>query len=60
MLRKTKNSIEFVQNKGVNPVYVARQAILDVNKQVVAYELLFRNNNIQAIESIKLAKYFGY
>ena len=29
MLRKTKNSIEFVQNKGVNPVYVARQAILD-------------------------------
>lgn len=27
-------------------VYVARQAILDVNKQVVAYELLFRSNNI--------------
>ncbi|MDS0525128.1 HDOD domain-containing protein [Clostridium sp. SHJSY1] len=26
-------------------VYVARQAILDVNKEVVAYELLFRNSN---------------
>ena len=27
-------------------VYVARQAIFDINKKVVAYELLFRNNNI--------------
>lgn len=27
-------------------VYVARQAIFDINKEVVAYELLFRNNKI--------------
>lgn len=26
-------------------VYVARQAIFNVNREVVAYELLFRNNN---------------
>jgi c-di-GMP-related signal transduction protein len=34
-------------------VYVGRQAILDVNKQVVAYELLFRNNNINKFISIE-------
>lgn len=34
-------------------VYVARQAILDINKQVVAYELLFRNNNINKFIPIK-------
>jgi c-di-GMP-related signal transduction protein len=34
-------------------VYVARQAIIDANKQVVAYELLFRNNNINEFISIK-------
>nr|WP_312290562.1 EAL domain-containing protein [Clostridium chromiireducens] len=27
-------------------VYVARQAIFDINKEVIAYEVLFRNNNI--------------
>lgn len=27
-------------------VYVARQAIFDINKKVVAYELLFRNSNV--------------
>lgn len=27
-------------------VYVARQAIFDINKEVIAYELLFRNNKI--------------
>lgn len=34
-------------------VYVARQAIFDINKEVIAYELLFRNNNINEFVSIK-------
>jgi EAL and modified HD-GYP domain-containing signal transduction protein len=34
-------------------VYVARQAIFDINKQVIAYELLFRNNNINKFISIE-------
>lgn len=34
-------------------VYVARQAILDTNKQVVAYELLFRNNNVNNFAYVK-------
>lgn len=39
---------------GINmDVYVARQAIFNTNKEVVAYELLFRNNNINEFISIK-------
>lgn len=34
-------------------VYVARQAIFNINKEVIAYELLFRNNNINEFTSIK-------
>ena len=34
-------------------VYVARQAIFDINKEVIAYELLFRNNNINKFSSIE-------
>lgn len=34
-------------------IYVARQAIFNINKEVVAYELLFRNNNINEFISIK-------
>ena len=34
-------------------VYVARQAIFDINKEVIAYELLFRNNNINKFISIE-------
>lgn len=34
-------------------VYVARQAILDVNKKVVAYELLFRNSNINKFIAVE-------
>jgi c-di-GMP-related signal transduction protein len=34
-------------------VYVARQAIFDINKQVFAYELLFRNSNINKFVSIE-------
>lgn len=34
-------------------VYVARQAIFNINKEVVAYELLFRNTNINEFISIK-------
>lgn len=34
-------------------VYVARQAIFNINKQVIAYELLFRNNNINEFTSVK-------
>jgi c-di-GMP-related signal transduction protein len=34
-------------------VYVARQAIFDMNKEVIAYELLFRNNNINKFVSIE-------
>lgn len=34
-------------------VYVARQAIFDINKEVVAYELLFRNNKINEFALIK-------
>jgi c-di-GMP-related signal transduction protein len=33
-------------------VYVARQAIFNTNKEVVAYELLFRNNNVNRFISI--------
>lgn len=34
-------------------VYVARQAIFNTNKEVIAYELLFRNNNINRFISIE-------
>ncbi|WP_297430336.1 EAL and HDOD domain-containing protein [Clostridium sp.] len=34
-------------------VFVARQAIFDSNKEVIAYELLFRNSNINEFISIK-------
>lgn len=34
-------------------VYVARQAIFDMNKDVIAYELLFRNKNINKFISIE-------
>lgn len=34
-------------------VYVARQAIFNMNKEVIAYELLFRNNNINEFTSVK-------
>lgn len=34
-------------------VYVARQAIFDTNKQIIAYELLFRNSNINKFTPIE-------
>lgn len=34
-------------------VYVARQAIFNINKEVVAYELLFRNNKVNKFTSIE-------
>lgn len=34
-------------------VYVARQAIFNINREVIAYELLFRNNNINKFISVE-------
>jgi Predicted signal transduction protein containing EAL and modified HD-GYP domains len=34
-------------------VYVARQAIFNINKEVIAYELLFRNSNINKFIAIE-------
>jgi EAL and modified HD-GYP domain-containing signal transduction protein len=34
-------------------VYVARQVILDINKKVFAYELLFRNSNVNEFISVE-------